>query len=90
MNEIILQNKDGQVLVSSRDIAEKFGKQHSSVLKTIYGENRKGNHVEGLSDEILASGNPLTKYFIESYLILSYVKYLNMEQFILKDIFGRH
>lgn len=66
MNEIILQNKDGQVLVSSRDIAEKFGKQHSSVLKTIYGENRKGNHVEGLSDEILASGNPLTKYFIES------------------------
>lgn len=66
MNEIILQNKDGQVLVSSRDITEKFGKQHSSVLKTIYGENRKGNHVEGLSDEILASGNPLTKYFIES------------------------
>jgi Rha family phage regulatory protein len=66
MNEIILQNKDGQILVSSRDVAEKFGKQHSSVLKTIYGENRKGNHVEGLSDEILASGNPLTKYFIES------------------------
>lgn len=66
MNEIILQNKDGQILVSSRDVAEKFGKQHSSVLKTIYGENRKGKHVEGLSDEILASGNPLTKYFIES------------------------
>ena len=66
MNEIILQNKDGQILVSSRDIAEKFGKQHSSVLKTIYGENRKGKHIDGLSDEILASGNPLTKYFIES------------------------
>lgn len=66
MNEIILQNKDGQILVSSRDVAEKFSKQHSSVLKTIYGENRKGKHVEGLSDEILASGNPLTKYFIES------------------------
>lgn len=66
MNEIILRNKDGQILASSRDVAEKFGKQHSSVLKTIYGENRKGKHVEGLSDEILASGNPLTKYFIES------------------------
>lgn len=66
MNEIILQNKDGQILVSSRDVAEKFGKQHGSVLKTIYGENRNGKHIDGLSDEILASGNPLTKYFIES------------------------
>ena len=67
MNEIILQNKDGQILVSSRDVAEKFGKQHSSVLKTIYGENRKGKHIEGLSDEILASGNPLTTYILLFY-----------------------
>lgn len=33
MNEIILQNKDGQVLASSREVAERFGKQHGPVLK---------------------------------------------------------
>ena len=66
MSEIILKEENGQVLASSRDVAEKFGKQHNSVLKTIYGENRKGEHINGLADEILASGNPLTKYFIES------------------------
>ena len=66
MDEIILKEENGQVLASSREVAEKFGKQHNSVLKTIYGENRKGKHINGLADEILASGNPLTKYFIES------------------------
>ena len=66
MSEIILKEENGQVLASSRDVAEKFGKQHNSVLKTIYAENRKGEHINGLADEILASGNPLTKYFIES------------------------
>ena len=66
MSEIILKEENGQVLASSRDVAEKFGNQHNSVLKTIYGENRKGEHINGLADEILASGNPLTKYFIES------------------------
>lgn len=66
MDEIILKEENGQVLASSRDVAEKFGKKHNSVLKTIYGENRKGEHINGLADEILASGNPLTKYFIES------------------------
>lgn len=66
MNEIVLKEENGQVLASSREVAEKFGKQHGSVLKTIYGETRKGKHVSGLVDEILASGNPLTKYFIES------------------------
>ena len=66
MDEIILKEENGQVLASSREVAEKFGKQHNSVLKTIYGENRKGEHINGLADEILASGNPLTKYFIES------------------------
>lgn len=66
MDEIILKEENGQVLASSREVAERFGKEHSSVLKAIYGENRKGKHVNGLADEILASGNPLTKYFIES------------------------
>lgn len=66
MNEIILSEKNGQVLASSREVAEKFGKTHGSVLKTICGETRNGKHVNGLCDEILASGNPLTKYFIKS------------------------
>ena len=66
MNEIILSEKNGQVLASSRDVAESFGKAHGSVLKTICGETRNGEHVNGLCDEILASGNPLTKYFIKS------------------------
>ena len=66
MNEIILSEKNGQVLASSREVAERFGKTHGSVLKTICGETRNGEHVNGLCDEILASGNPLTKYFIKS------------------------
>lgn len=66
MNEIILSEKNGQVLASSREVAEKFGKAHGSVLKTICGETRNGKHVNGLCDEILASGNSLTKYFIKS------------------------
>ncbi len=66
MDEIILQNKDGVPVVSSREVAEHFNKQHGSVLKTIYGETRNKKHINGLCDEILASGNPLTKYFIES------------------------
>ena len=70
MDEIILKEENGQVLASSREVAEKFGKQHNSVLKTIYGENRKGEHINGLADEILASGNPLTKYFIDFHWLL--------------------
>ena len=69
MNEIILTEKNGQVVTSSREVAEKFGKTHGSVLKTICGETRNGKHVNGLCDEILASGNPLTKYFISSTYI---------------------
>ena len=64
MNEIILSEKNGQVLANSREVAERFGKAHGSVLKTICGETRNGEHVNGLCDEILASGNPLTtNYF---------------------------
>lgn len=35
MNEIILSEKNGQVLASSREVAEKFGKRHDSVLRDI-------------------------------------------------------
>lgn len=35
MNEIILQNKGGKILPSSRDVAEKFGKNHKEILRSI-------------------------------------------------------
>lgn len=35
MEEIILQNKDGKILASSRDVADSFEKAHKDVLKSI-------------------------------------------------------
>ena len=35
MNEIILSEKNGQVLASSREVAEKFGKAHDKVKRSI-------------------------------------------------------
>lgn len=35
LDEIILQNKDGEILASSREVAEKFGKNHKDVLRSI-------------------------------------------------------
>ena len=35
MDEIILKNENGQVVTSSRDVAEKFGKRHDSILRDI-------------------------------------------------------
>lgn len=40
MNEIILQNKNGRILVSSREVAENFGKRHTHILDTIKGFER--------------------------------------------------
>lgn len=40
MNEIVLQNKNGEVLASSREVAERFGKRHdklTSEIKRMYG-----------------------------------------------------
>lgn len=35
MDEIILQRKDGKVLASSLDVAEKFRKRHDHILRDI-------------------------------------------------------
>ena len=35
MEEIILQNKDGKILASSRDVADSFEKAHKDVLKLL-------------------------------------------------------
>lgn len=37
MDEIILKEQNGQALVSSRDVAEKFGKRHQEVMYAIEG-----------------------------------------------------
>ena len=52
MNEIILKNENGQVLANSREIAERFGKEHNHVLRDI--------------DVILKSNSGLTSDFILS------------------------
>ena len=35
MNAITLFNKDGTILASSREVAEKFGKNHKEILRSI-------------------------------------------------------
>ena len=35
MSDITLFNQDGKILASSRDVAEKFGKNHKEILRTI-------------------------------------------------------
>lgn len=53
-----LQDKDGQIVVSSRDVAERFGKEHYNVIKAI----------ETLIEESLFSENAILrsqKMFIE-------------------------
>lgn len=67
MENLITRTKDGKLVVSSRQVAESFSKQHSHVLRTI-------------KDKI--SGNPILdseKYFIKSTYIdrgKQYIEYL--------------
>lgn len=65
MNEIILQNKNGQVVVSSRDVAEKFGKKHAEVIYTIEGRIDNDGNVK--NNGLLMGGNSqLSKMFLKS------------------------
>ena len=66
MNDIKLVNKNGKVLASSRDVAERFNKAHNSVLKNIQGENRNGYHINGLIDELMLKDVDVENYFIYS------------------------
>ena len=40
-DEIILNEVNGEVTANSREVAERFDKQHSEVLKKIQGYDRK-------------------------------------------------
>ena len=66
MSDIFLTNENGQIATSSRDVAEKFGKAHGSVLKAINGENRNGYHINGLIDELISQNGNIKNYFIYS------------------------
>lgn len=69
MNNLInlgIINKNDKAVVSSRVIAQRFKKEHNSILKSIDGETRRGKHIDGLINGINnSSGNPL-QYFIPS------------------------
>ena len=56
MNKLInIQNQDGKLTVSSRDVADNFAKRHSDVLVKI----------QGLAEEMQPTENS-ARYFIES------------------------
>ena len=69
MNEIILQNKDGQVLVSSRDVAEKFEKRHTHILDIIKGFEKDLSTTEfsalfNISNYIASNGKENKEYLM--------------------------
>jgi len=65
-NELMMFERRGAIVVSSRDVAERFGKSHSDVLRAIKGSTREGKHVDGLIDGIRSNVNTSDLYFVES------------------------
>lgn len=53
-------------MVSSRDVAEHFGKTHKNVLRAIYGYDQNDKHYPGIIDEIRSAQNRAHLYFIDS------------------------
>ena len=65
--KVVTFNGEKVIATSSRIVAQDFGKEHNSVLKTIQGYNKKGVHYSGLIEEIQSSGNPLDYFIKQSY-----------------------
>lgn len=57
--------KREKAVVNTRVLAEKFGKEHSEVLKRIHGYDRSKKHINGIIDDFDSSVNTL-EYFIPS------------------------
>lgn len=58
MGEIVLQNKNGKILASSREVAERFGKEHSKVKRSI----------QALEKDVANFGEMFTlSYYEDSY-----------------------
>lgn len=68
----MLFERKEQAVVSSRVIAEKFGKRHGDVLSKLEGKirNSSGRKNEiGLLEQLRGTGFPAVKYFIKNYYI---------------------
>lgn len=67
MNEIILKNENGQVVTSSRDVAEKFNKNHRDVLDSIRNltaENSAVKNMFYLSEYTNSRGRKYNEYLM--------------------------
>ena len=89
-NEIILQEVNGEVTANSREVAEKFDKQHSEVLKKIQGYDRKNKdgemeHIDGILDQFDSSVNTLQYIIPSKYKDLSGKE--NIEYLLTRDGF---
>lgn len=73
MDEIILKNNNGQVITSSRDVAEKFGKKHAEVLYAIEGrvafDSAKGKNVIKHNGLLMGGHDQLLKMFTKNNYI---------------------
>lgn len=68
MSDITLFNKNGQILASSLEIAEKFGKKHAEVIYSIEGRIDRNGKVK--NNGLLMSGiSQLSQMFIKSEYI---------------------
>lgn len=68
MEEIILQNKDGKILASSRDVAEKFGKQNKHVnesIRKLMVENSTVKNMFEKTTYISARGREENEYLMD-------------------------
>ena len=68
MDEIILKEENGKILANSREVAEKFGKRHSDVIRSI--KNILKSSPE-LSSEFILSYYKATNGKLNPYYILS-------------------
>ncbi len=68
MNEVILQNKNGKILASSRDVAEKFGKRNSDVNRSIENLTVQNCTVKNMFEKstyISSRGREENEYFMD-------------------------
>lgn len=71
MDEIILRNENEQIVTSSRDVAEKFGKRHDSVLRDI--DNLLKMTKEDTEAEKEFEESDYTKLWSEMFIESTYV-----------------
>ena len=76
LQKLHFEVQDGIPVVSSRDVAEHFGKTHKNVLRAIYGYDQNDKHYPGIIDEIRSAQNRANLYFLDS----SYIDSFNRQQ----------